>query len=354
MSIVAEPSDAFPDRVEVFRACEAARRTTEASLALVCVLFAGILLLAYANNRLELRIIAFLLPLALLLGTGPAISLAYIRTVRVTIDHDSFHKSSPFGRISFPLTAIINLDWQSNRNGRFLSIDVGAREVHCSVSVFGNPQLDRMQAVLTKRAQANGGAGWVAAGRPTPGLTVDQVVIGIAILHLFIIVAFINLIGLNTRFVPTPLGGAIMTGAIIAVGLVTTGLTFWRIHPWTAPPTNPEVKVSPGQLWAGALLISLMFGMLTAAFSGGVINLLASWYTDLTGAITERVVTVSGYSPGYRSCAAYRVVGITPMGPAFCAGDSHPALHPTGSKLVLIGPTSALGSDIEPIDKTNP
>jgi hypothetical protein len=88
--------------------------------------------------------------------------------------------------------------------------------------------------------------------------------------------------------------------------------------------------------------------------SVGVGNLFACWFTDLAGAPGKQVVTIAGYYGGYRSCSAFRIAEAHPVDNAFCAASDYMNRHPIGSKLVLVGKTSALGIHIAPISKTNP
>jgi uncharacterized membrane protein (DUF485 family) len=318
--------------------------------ALLSALSGYALVVGHIHHRDDIEGTIFFSLLVVLPTLGQALSTLYVMRVRVRIDADTFLKSSPYGRVSFPLEAITGLGWRDTRNGQSLAIEAGGHTVRCSVELFGKAQLEDMRATLLARAP-NKELEQPAAERPNPSVTFGQVMAAIAFGLVFYGVGFLNLVGLKSRFVPTPLGGAVVSGAAVLLGLLVGGWFLSLVRPWRSP-ADARVQRTKGQVWAIGIALFLLMGVGATTLGHGMLSVIACWYTDLEGSVGRRVVTVAGYSGG--SCKAFRIAEVDPLDDAFCAEAGYMHRHPIGSKLTLVGPTSALGSDIAPLSETNP
>lgn len=181
--------------------------------------------------------------------------------------------------------------------------------------------------------------------RGTFRMSAREVLGAIATFHALILVLILAAVSTRARFVPSPLGALVLNAAAIALGLALAGWLMWVLRPWTRPRPRP---------WLASLVTSTVIAVPGATISLMIGSLFACWYTDLTGSSGQRLVTVSGYHDGFKSCHAFKIAEARSSGAAFCADAEYLARHPVGSKLRLAGRISPLGMHAAPIEETNP
>jgi hypothetical protein len=113
------------------------------------------------------------------------------------------------------------------------------------------------------------------------------------------------------------------------------------------PPANPRFRQRwrrhPLVIGATALLLGAASGCLGVAIGA----LIACTYTDLAGAPGQQVDTVTADIHARRGCDNFDLREPQPMLHAICGTPEQFDASPPGSQLVLVGKTSALGTDVE-------
>lgn len=344
VSAAIEVDGAAEDRVRWFEPNTSRRAASWLGMIVISLVFGGVMLAGHLNHRDSwIGDALFSLPIL-----GQLLSVLYVSTVKVRIDKDSFHKASIFGQVTLPIADITRLRQGGDRSGAYLAITAGGRTVRCSASLFTQPRLEDMRATLAARAPPPP-AETAPADPRTP--SVAAVLWGVAAFHGLLFLLGLNFAALKSRFLPTRLGDEVLYGGPVAIGLLAAVGAVLLAWPRTSSsPAGRRRRTLSG----GELLAKFLSTMVAAAYlSMGAVELSACWYTDLTGPMSSRVLTVAGYHGG-RGCSSFEVVEADPLNDALCADRAYLHRHPIGSKLIVVGPTSVLGSDVRPVYETNP
>ncbi|HWA59747.1 MAG TPA: hypothetical protein VG939_00150 [Caulobacteraceae bacterium] len=208
-----------------------------------------------------------------------------------------------------------------------------------------------MSATLKSRAAFQ--AGHQPDQEAAPTVTAAQVLGAVAMFHVILFFAILMFVGMSSRFVPTRLGQALVYGGAVALALALPGCLLWR-RLASRPPGGSPIRRTAGQVWASRLLAFLLGGIGIVVPGSAILGLFACWYTDLAGSPGVRVVTVTGHSGGPHVCSQFDVAEVDPLDGAFCASPAFLHRHPAGARLRLAGTTSPLGTDIAPVEDTNP
>ena len=150
---------------------------------------------------------------------------------------------------------------------------------------------------------------------------------------------------LATRFVPTPVGGAVSLAVAVGIGLMA-GVFAWRSAAFR--PDNPRfqtlaakypVYARPGTRIPGLALTAFLFTF--PATECGFLD----WWTSLTGEPGERMDHIADYSRYHRfSCGGFRLVEAPwVLRTAVCADLAAQARPSPGTPIRLIGRQSPFG-----------